>query len=124
MSSAQDRLVWPGTRSSSSLYIQLYYRQTEGSGAYASLGSAGSAPNLTMVAPTGVDAGVIHSALAESIIQYLENDSWLVHWYCPKTGTLRSNLLAALNAKTHLGTGTSLALNLFFDGQFGPVLAA
>lgn len=124
MSSAQSRLLVPGGFSSTTVTVSFFSRQSEGSGTYATLSANLGISHLVIVIAGGASAGMTMDALMESIIQYLENQSTLVAWYNPETGTLRSNLRAALDAKPGLGTGATAWINVFFDGQFGPVLAA
>lgn len=124
MSSAQSRLLVPGGLGSTTVNVSFYSRQSEGSGTYAALYVSLGISHLTIVIAGGASAGMSVDALMESIIQYLENQPTLVAWYNPETGTLRSNLRAALDARLGLGVGTTVYVNVFFDGQFGPVLAA
>lgn len=121
----QSIQVFPGGPAGScSLALVAMARQSRGVGSYSGT-SPVSFTSLTIVFPTGRDVAVTLASIRQACLQHLLNNSNLLAWWAPESGTIESNLRNALETcqAPHAYT-SAVSWVLAFDGQYGPVLAA
>lgn len=122
MSSTLANRWFPIAATSVTVSVYAYYRANEGVGAYANNGSL--LPNLAIVFPTGSTGGVPAEVVRELIVQHVDNFVSRTLWN-PRAQTPLAAIRGALERSefgTSLGRGgSSVGINLYFDGQFGDV---
>jgi hypothetical protein len=113
-----------GNTTSSTFSLYCYARQSEGSGAFSNATPV-SLPALSILFPNGRADSTTVTAIRDACIQHLLNNSALTAWWAPESGTIESNLRAALDNATPPGAwATAPSWVVSFDGQFGSVLVA
>lgn len=119
----QETRAWPTTAAGTSATLSAYFysRQTEGTGLW---GASNVPSTLAIVYPNGRTDLRSVAVLRDTIIQHAMNSSALSAWWSPRSTTIEAALRAALSSWVPRAFDASSGVQVFFDGQFGPVLVA